>query len=105
MTQTFKQTDSFKRALVVVKDAQSKEWNFVVEDFNFGWMPPVVQTTWTERYDVDEDGDSKGELSFARYIFEEKTPLAVRMAANKFLQQLKSQLECNKYRRNDNLYF
>lgn len=105
MTQEFQTRETFKRGIIVVKDMGSHQWNYIVEDFSFGYMPPVKAGSWTDHYDVDEDGDNKGELHFTRYIFEAKTPLAVRKEAVRFFQSLVGQFENNNYTINKELWF
>ena len=104
MATNFQNIDNFKMALVIVKDYQANEYNYIIQDFSFGFMPPYGAGSWTETYDVVEDGDNKGTMHFTRYIFEAATPLSVRRELNQFLNSLKAQFENNKVNRNERLW-
>jgi len=101
MTQYFTSVESFKMALTVVVDNQAKEYNYIREDMGSGWMPCVGAGSWTENYDVEEDGDGLGVLHLTRYCFEGKSPLAVRREVLTFAQGLAERLNL---KRNEKLY-
>ena len=105
MVQQFNSMDTFKMSLIVVKDNQSCEYNYIKEDMGFGWMPGTCAGSWIETYDIEEDGDNNGILHFDCYCFEGVSPLMVRRELLHFLQTIKSQFENINYKHNENLWF
>lgn len=97
MTQQFKSAETFKMALTIIVNPKAKQWDYIRTDYGFGYIPTEGSACWTEKFDVEEDGDNMGKLEYTRYCFEEFTPLAVRKECLKRLENVKMQMERASY--------
>lgn len=75
----FNSTETCKRGLVICESAN--EFNYMFIDYGSGYLPGDCTGSWTEKYDLEEDGDFSEDLQYTRFLFEAITPLQVRREA------------------------
>lgn len=82
----FSSLETCKRGLIICTDPATHEWNYTFANYGSGWMPCDNAGSWTDKCDLEEDGDFKRELHYTRYLFEAATPLQVRREALSMLK-------------------
>lgn len=82
----FTHENYFKFGLTIITDRDTRDWNFRITDYGFDWLPADWAASWTEKYDLEEDGDFAGERQYTRYLFEAASRLQVKKELLQMLQ-------------------